>query len=125
MDEIRSLVPNMFLSMYQKNGIGLAAPQVNIRLRFFIMDVEKNPIVCINPTVKTISSDEIVMTEGCLSVPNQHASILRPSAIEISYADLDGNMHELAADGLTARCIQHEIDHLDGIMFFDRIKAAP
>jgi peptide deformylase len=124
MDEIRGLVPNMFLSMYQKNGIGLAAPQVDVRLRFFIMDV-KSPIICINPTVKTISSEEIVMTEGCLSVPNQHASIMRPSAIEITYADLDGNMHELTADGLTARCIQHEIDHLNGIMFFDRIKTAP
>jgi peptide deformylase len=122
------LIKNMFESMRNANGIGLAANQVGSDKSIFVVDVspiegyEKiKPVVMINPEIKLASDEKILMEEGCLSIPNLRSEIERPKLIEISYFDTDFKEHKIEADELFARVIQHEYDHLKGIMFVDRI----
>jgi peptide deformylase len=125
MDRVRALVPRMFSSMYKAPGIGLAAPQVDVGLRFFVVDLmpkeKSTPIVLVNPEILRVSEDWATREEGCLSLPNQYADVSRPAAVRVSYSDLEGKRTEIDADGLMAACLQHEIDHLDGILFVDHL----
>jgi len=125
MDRVRSLVPRMFASMYKAPGIGLAAPQVDVGLRLFVVDLmpneKRSPIVLVNPEILRVSEEWATREEGCLSLPNQYADVSRPAMVRVSYSDLDGKRREIDADGLMATCLQHELDHLDGILFVDHI----
>jgi len=124
---LRTLVPRMLRTMYAAPGIGLAAPQVSLDLRFAVVDLaehgERSPLVLVNPEVIAESETLAAREEGCLSLPGQYAEVLRPEQVRIRYQDLDGARHELDADGLLATCLQHEIDHLDGVLFIDHISA--
>ncbi|MEM0910121.1 MAG: peptide deformylase [Pseudomonadota bacterium] len=120
-DEIRQLIDNMFETMKAEKGIGLAATQVNVHKRVVVMDVseeQNEPRVFINPTI-TGKDGVTVSEEGCLSVPGNYAKIDRAESIVVKALDKDGQSFDLAADGLLAICIQHELDHLDGKLFVD------
>ena len=119
---IRTLVADMLETMYDANGIGLAATQVNVHERVVVMDVSESrnePIVLINPTITWMSADRIKGEEGCLSVPGIYDGVERAAAIKVSAQDADGNHQEMEADGLLAVCIQHELDHLMGKVFVE------
>jgi peptide deformylase len=124
--EIRTLVADMFETMYEAPGIGLAAIQVAVPLRVITMDIakkddEKEPRVFINPEIIARSEEKSVYEEGCLSIPDIHEDVERPARVRVRFMDLDGKIHEEDADGLYATCIQHEIDHLNGVLFLDYI----
>ena len=126
-DELRELARDMLDVMYDEPGIGLAAPQLGVSVRMFVIDTgwndedtERNPSVVINPEISE-REGRITWDEGCLSVPDYMASVERDAQITLKGQDLDGNPIEEQAEGLRAVCIQHEIDHLDGILFIDRI----
>jgi peptide deformylase len=122
-DLVRDLAPRMFASMYAAPGIGLAAPQVGAGLRLFVMDLQDNdqrqPFVLINPEIMAQSSETATREEGCLSLPGQYAEVTRPARVKVRYLDLQGAKREIEGDGLMAACLQHEIDHLDGVLFVD------
>ena len=123
-DEIRSLMNDMLETMYNAPGIGLAAIQIGVPKRVIVIDLsrddeEKKPLYFVNPKIITNSDNEAVYEEGCLSVPGQFAEINRPDKCKVKYLDYDGNEKILDAEGLLATCIQHEIDHLEGILFID------
>ncbi len=122
---LRALLPRMYESMYRAPGIGLAAPQVGLELRLAIVDLMEGdvraPITLINPEVVRVSDQLAAREEGCLSLPGQYAEVVRPVGVRVRYTDLDGGGHELDADGLLATCLQHEIDHLDGVLFVDHL----
>ena len=140
--ELARLSIDMLELMHQSEGIGLAAQQIGKALQFFVADVPDHPdypITCIldgkplspslimplsmaNPVVKPLPSDEYYYEEGCLSFPGINADVARPERILVTYKDLDGIEHILECDGLLARCIQHEVDHLNGILFIDRME---
>lgn len=130
-DEVRELVADMFETMYEAPGIGLAAIQVDVQKRLLVLDVvgrgqegeEPEPLAIINPEITWVSDDDSVYEEGCLSVPDHYSDVARPAEVKVTYLDLDGEKQEMHADGLLATCIQHEIDHLDGILFVDHISA--
>ena len=120
-DAIRKIVDDMFDTMYQEEGIGLAAPQVDILQRIITIDVEgdkKNQLVLINPEI-LVSEGETGIEEGCLSIPGFRALVPRKEKVKVRALDRDGKEFTLDADGLLAICIQHEIDHLNGILFVD------
>ena len=126
-DEIRDLARDMIDVMYDEPGIGLAAPQVGAAVRMFVIDTDwteegndKNPTVVINPELSEMEG-KITWEEGCLSVPDYQANVDRSATLTLRGTDLDGNTIEEHAEGLRAVCIQHEFDHLDGILFIDRI----
>jgi peptide deformylase len=123
--EIREAIPSMLAAMYAAPGIGLAAPQVGINLRFALVDLQPDdkpaPITLINPRVEQVSEALFTREEGCLSLPGHYADVTRPERVVVSYEDLDGRKQTIEADGLLATCLQHEIDHLDGILFVDHI----
>ena len=127
-DDERRLIDDMFDTMYATSGIGLAAPQVGVSKRILVLDVEQpedggrgKPLHFINPEI-TWSSDELnVYNEGCLSIPGQYAEVERPKKIRLKYLDREGKAQELEADGLLATCLQHEMDHLNGILFVDHL----
>jgi peptide deformylase len=125
MDHVRQIVPRMFATMYKAPGIGLAAPQVDIGLRLVVVDLapkdENQPMVLVNPEILTVSEEWATREEGCLSLPNQYADVSRPARVVVSYTDLDGGPRRIEADGLMAACLQHEIDHLDGVLFVDHL----
>jgi peptide deformylase len=125
MDQIRRLVPRMFATMYKAPGIGLAAPQVDVSLRLVVVDLAPNdvnqPMVLVNPDILTVSEEWATREEGCLSLPGQYADVGRPARVVVSYTDLQGAPHRIEADGLMAACLQHEIDHLDGVLFVDHL----
>jgi peptide deformylase len=127
MDQVRGLLPRMFGAMYKAPGIGLAAPQVDVGLRFFLVDLmpdeKRTPMVLINPEILRVSEDWATREEGCLSLPNQYADVSRPAMVRLGYSDEHGKRREIDADGLMAACLQHELDHLDGILFVDHISA--
>jgi peptide deformylase len=125
---LRKLVADMLETMYLAPGIGLAAPQVGVPKRVCVADVadrkggeEPRPLVLVNPEVAWRSEEELAQEEGCLSLPGQFAEVTRPAAVRVRYQDLDGERRELEAEGLLARCLQHEIDHLDGVLFTDHL----
>ncbi|WP_085907429.1 peptide deformylase [Kiloniella majae] len=125
-DEIRELLTNMLETMYKAPGIGLAACQVGVTKRVIVVDVsddkeENQPYCMVNPEITWESDEYSVYQEGCLSLPEQYADVERPAAIKMTYLDETGKKVELEADGLLATCIQHEIDHLDGVLFVDHI----
>jgi len=125
--EIRQLVREMLQTMYSADGIGLAAPQVAVQKQLIVIDCEPDnsanpPLVLINPTIKQFSPDICVAQEGCLSIPNVYLDVKRPEAVEVSYKDESGRPKTLQATELLARVIQHEIDHLNGVLFVDRVE---
>ena len=122
--EEQQLMDDMLETMYSANGIGLAAIQIGIPKRIIVMDLtrdenKKNPMYFVNPIIKNKDNLKSTYEEGCLSVPNQFAEIDRPSKCEVEYLDYNGNKKSLKAEGLLATCIQHEMDHLEGILFID------
>jgi len=114
------LVDDMFVTMYDAPGIGLAAPQVGVSKRFFVYDLDEDPQALFNPVI-TGSDGEWSYAEGCLSIPGQYFDIVRPKHIEVSGIDLDGNEVSFEADDLFARLIQHELDHLNGILMLEHL----
>ncbi len=122
--EIRTLVDDMFQTMYDAPGIGLAAIQVAVPLRLITMDLskkegEKEPRVFINPEILASSDEFSVYEEGCLSIPEYYEEVERPARVRVRFMDLEGKTREEDAEGLYATCIQHEIDHLNGVLFVD------
>jgi peptide deformylase len=125
-DGVRALVGDMFETMYDAPGIGLAAIQVGQPLRVVTMDLakkddEKEPQVFINPLIVWSSEEKSVHEEGCLSIPEYYEEVERPAQVRVRYLDLDGREQEVHAEGLLATCIQHEIDHLNGVLFIDHL----
>lgn len=123
-DDLKKLAGDMLETMYEAPGIGLAAIQVGVPRRMLVLDVskdedDKDPKVVINPTILSSSDDRSVYEEGCLSIPEFYADVERPAEVTVRYTDLDGKEQEVTADGLFATCLQHEIDHLDGVLFID------
>jgi len=117
-DELRTLVDRMFETMYAAQGIGLAAPQVGRTERLSVIDVDKAPLVIVNPEIiETAGSAKA--EEGCLSIPDIYGDVQRPERVLVRYQDLDMQTHEVEGEGLFGRCLQHEIDHLDGKLFID------
>jgi len=124
--EEQLLMDDMLETMYAANGIGLAAIQVGIPKRIIVMDISKDenkkePMYFVNPVIKNKNPVKSTYEEGCLSVPNQFAEIDRPSKCDIEFLDYNGNKQTISADGLFATCIQHEMDHLEGILFIDHL----
>ena len=124
--EIRKLVADMSDSMYAADGIGLAAVQIGVAKRVIVMDLDqkdgkKNPRAFINPKILWASDEMATFEEGCLSVPEIWDDVERPARIRAEYLDLDGNRVELEADGMLATCLQHEMDHLQGVLFIDHL----
>ena len=124
-ETIRALVPRMFDAMYQAPGIGLAAPQVGVNVRLVVIDLmpedQPTPITLVNPQILATSDEWVTREEGCLSVPGQYADVSRPARVKIRYHDLNGKPHEIEGEGLLATCLQHELDHLDGVLFIDHL----
>jgi len=133
-DELRTLVADMFETMYVAPGIGLAAVQVGMPIRLIVIDLQepadpddpespvvRQPRVFINPEILWHSDEEVPYTEGCLSVPEQYAEVMRPERIRARWRDENGGEHEMEIDGLLAVCLQHEMDHLEGILFIDHL----
>ena len=122
-NEERKLMDDMLETMYAANGIGLAAIQIGIPKRIIVMDISKdgnkNPMFFVNPLIKNKDKEKTTYEEGCLSVPNYFAEVDRPKYCEVEYLDYSGESKILKADGLLATCIQHEMDHLEGILFID------
>ena len=127
MDRVRGLVPRMFETMYKAPGIGLAAPQIDVPLRLAVVDLHTNdkpaPMVMINPVVLKVSEEWSTREEGCLSLPGQYAEVGRPAFVRVGFTDLAGKRREMDAEELLAACLQHEIDHLDGVLFVDHLSA--
>ena len=125
-DEIRLLMDDMLETMYNARGIGLAAPQVGVSKRVLVMDVAREeedpqPICMANPEIIWASEEEELREEGCLSLPEQYADVVRPLAVRVRYLDREGEIRELDADEIMGICVQHEMDHLDGTLFVDRL----
>ncbi|MDA9062702.1 peptide deformylase [Candidatus Pelagibacter sp.] len=123
-DDERTLMDDMLDTMYDAPGIGLAAIQIGVPKRIIVMDIsrdenKKEPRYFVNPVIKNKNEKKAKYEEGCLSVPDQFAEIERPNACEVEYLDYNGTKQILKADGLLATCIQHEMDHLEGILFID------
>jgi peptide deformylase len=123
---IRSLMDDMLETMYHAPGIGLAAIQIGVPKRVIVIDLtrggeKKNPMFFVNPEIVSSSTNDTTYEEGCLSVPNQFAEIDRPEKCHIKYLDYNGKEQNLKAEGLFATCIQHEMDHLEGILFIDHL----
>jgi peptide deformylase len=127
-DEVRRLMDDMLETMYDAPGVGLAAPQVGVKRRVIVVDCARadekpNPLRMVNPEVIAVSEEEAVHEEGCLSLPGHYADVTRPAEARIRYLDETGAAREIEADGLLATCIQHEIDHINGILFVDHLSA--
>ena len=123
---VRKLVDDMFETMYDAPGIGLAAIQIGVAKRVFTLDLSKKesehaPQVFINPEISWRSEETATYEEGCLSIPEYYEDVERPVQVKVKYLDLDGNAHEIEADSLLARCVQHEIEHINGVLFIDHI----
>ena len=119
-DKIRNIAANMVECMEKNNGIGLAAPQVGILKRIIVVTINEQPKVMVNPEIVFTSKETCVMNEGCLSFPEQFYDIERPEKVTVKYRNLSGHPILETYAGLTARCIYHEIDHLDGVVFLER-----
>lgn len=124
--DVRDLIRDMLQTMYSSDGIGLAAPQVAVNKQLIVVDVEPDnaarpPLALINPKIIRTSKELCTGQEGCLSIPGVYLDVVRPAAIEVSFKDESGRPQKLKAQDLLARCILHEMDHLNGIMFVDRV----
>ncbi|MBU1105442.1 MAG: peptide deformylase [Candidatus Riflebacteria bacterium] len=122
-DDIRRLVADMFETMNEAKGVGLAAPQVGVNVRLAIIDIGENPLVLINPRIIKSTGKE-TCDEGCLSFPGLTEKVERAKKVAAEATDIDGSRYQIEAEGLLARAIQHELDHLDGVLFIDRISKA-
>jgi peptide deformylase len=125
-DEIRTLADDMADSMYAADGIGLAAIQIGVAKRILVIDLDqkegkKNPVAYINPKIVWASDETAVFEEGCLSVPEIWDDVERPARVKCEYLDRDGKAQVLEADGMLATCLQHEMDHLNGVLFIDHL----
>jgi peptide deformylase len=114
--------------MYAAPGIGLAAPQIGELKRVIVLDIDREdvktgPLFLANPEIVEASDEDVTYEEGCLSVPEHYSDVVRPAKVTVRYLDRDGKKQEMACEGLLATCVQHEIDHLDGILFIDHISA--
>ncbi|MCP9901275.1 peptide deformylase [Cyanobium sp. Cruz CV13-4-11] len=123
---VRDLARDMLRSMYTAKGIGLAAPQVGVHRQLLVIDLDLEeaatpPLVLINPEITAAGASFNTYEEGCLSIPGVYLDVVRPSVVEVTYRDETGRPRRLKADGLLARCIQHEMDHLNGVLFVDRV----
>jgi peptide deformylase len=126
--DVRQLMDDMLETMYAAPGIGLAAPQVDVLKRVIVLDIEREdtktgPLFMANPEIVEASDDDATYEEGCLSVPEHYADVVRPAKVTVRYLDRDNARQELTCEGLLATCIQHEIDHLDGVLFVDHISS--
>ncbi len=126
--KVARLMENMLETMYAAPGIGLAAPQVGVAQRIIVVDIAKdgdkpNPLKMANPELTWVSDEDAVFNEGCLSLPEHYADVVRPRAIKVRYLDHENEIRELEAEGMLATCVQHEMDHLDGILFVDHLTA--
>lgn len=124
--EVRKLADDMLETMYDAPGIGLAAIQIGVARRMLVLDVskdgeDKQPLVFINPEIVASTDARSVYEEGCLSIPDYYAEVERPAGITVKHLDRDGKQQLTQADGLLATCLQHEIDHLNGVLFIDHI----
>jgi len=124
----RQLMDDMLETMYAAPGIGLAAPQVGVLKRVIVLDVAKagqpkQPLMMADPEIVEASDDDVTYEEGCLSLPTHYSDVARPRAVTVRYRGRDNMIRELKAEGLLSTCVQHEIDHLDGILFVDHISA--
>jgi len=127
-DAVRTLMDDMLETMYSANGIGLAAPQVGDGRRVIVIDAARQdedtaPIYMANPQIVDVGDDDRIHEEGCLSLPEHFAEVTRPDRVKIRYLDRDNEIREIEVDELLSTCIQHEIDHLDGILFVDHVSA--
>jgi peptide deformylase len=133
-DELKTLVADMFETMYEAPGIGLAAVQVGVPVRLLVIDLQepedpedpeskvvRDPRVFVNPEILWHSESEVPYTEGCLSVPEQYAEVMRPDRIRARWQDVEGEKYEEEIDGLLAVCLQHEMHHLNGVLFIDHL----
>jgi peptide deformylase len=123
---VRKLVEDMFETMYAAPGIGLAGIQIGVAKRVVVMNLSKKeedhkPLVFINPEITWASEETTSYEEGCLSIPEYYEEVERPERVKVKYLDLDGKAHEIEAKGLFATCIQHEVDHTNGVLFIDHI----
>ena len=124
--EVQKLMDDMLETMYAAPGIGLAAVQIGILKRVIVIDLSKDsekkePLFFVNPEITSKSNELTSYEEGCLSIPNQFAEVKRPNSCKVSFLDYNGNQKQIHAEGLLATCIQHEIDHLNGILFIDHL----
>lgn len=127
-DTVRRLMDDMLETMYEAPGIGLAAPQVGVLSAVVTIDISRDgeprqPLALANPEILWVSEDDATFEEGCLSVPEHYAEVVRPRAVRIRYLDRENEIRELEADGLLATVLQHEMDHLDGVLFIDHISS--
>ena len=127
-DELRKLMDDMIETMHDAPGVGLSAIQVGVPKRVIVVDIAREdeasaPLRLVNPEIVWTSDEDVLAEEGCLSLPNQFAQLSRPGAIRLRHLDADGVEREIEADGLLARCILHEMDHLEGILFVDHLSA--
>ena len=127
-DELRQLMDDMLETMYEAPGVGLAAPQIGVLKRILVMDVsradeDRRPLRIVNPEIIEKSEKVVPREEGCLSFPEQYAEVSRPETVRVRYLDENNETQEMDADGLAAICIQHEMDHLDGVLLVDRVSA--
>lgn len=126
--DVRKLMDDMLATMYEAPGIGLAAPQVGVAKRVIVLDIAAKdekpaPLAMANPEIVWTSDETVTWEEGCLSVPEHYADVKRPASIRVRYLDRENEIRELDAAGLLATCIQHEMDHLEGVLFIDKISA--
>ena len=127
-DEVRRLMDDMLETMYEAPGIGLAAPQVGVSQRVLVVDVTREgeprqPLRLANPELVWVSDEIETVEEGCLSVPEHYAEVTRPAKVRIRYRDYEDKLVEIEPEGLLATCLQHEIDHLDGVLFIDHLSS--
>ncbi|MBN34911.1 MAG: peptide deformylase [Rhodospirillaceae bacterium] len=127
-DDVRALMDDMLDTMYDEPGVGLSAIQIGVPKRVVVVDVarkgeEPQPIRLVNPVITATSEEIAIFDEGCLSLPEHFAEVERPAEVDVSYIDENGDAQTLHADDILSRCLQHEIDHLDGILFVDHLSA--
>ncbi|MBJ3777405.1 peptide deformylase [Acuticoccus mangrovi] len=126
-ERVRTLADDMLETMYEAPGIGLAGPQIGVLERIIVCDVvteegaDPNPMVLVNPEILEASEETSTYEEGCLSIPDYTEDVTRPACVRVTYLDRDGERREVAAEGLLATCLQHEIDHLNGVLFIDHL----
>ena len=122
-EDVKRLIDEMFITLKKSNGIGLAAPQIGRNIRLFIVRLEENDgMVFINPEIIRTSDEQCSMEEGCLSIPKVYEKVIRPKDVTLQYMDINGRKQLIQATGLLARVIQHEYDHLNGVLFVDRLE---
>ncbi len=126
--DVRQLMDDMLETMYAAPGIGLAAPQVDVLKRVIVLDIDREdtktgPLMMANPEIVEASDEDATYEEGCLSLPEHYSDVVRPAKVTVRYLDRDGVQKDIACEGLLATCVQHEIDHLDGILFVDHISS--